>query len=229
MGVSREVAMRTSPQIDPSDEATLLERLRGGDLDAVRFLTRRFNRRLYRLARSIVRDDDAAEDIVQESYLRAITALPEFRGEASFGTWLTRIVINEALQHVRRRQPTLATRRGIAGNVVPFPPSSQADPERTMAQREIHNLLEQAIDHLPEPFRIVLVARILEGMSTEETASLLDLPPATVRSRLHRSRRLLRAEVEGRIGPLLLDAFPFAGRRCDRTTEAVVERIRASL
>jgi RNA polymerase sigma-70 factor, ECF subfamily len=221
--------MRTSPLTDPSDEAALLERVRERDLDAIRVLTRRYNRRLYRLARSIVRDDDAAEDIVQEGYLRAITALPEFRGDASFSTWLTRIVINEALQHVRRRRPTFDTDSSIASNVVSFPLSSQADPERTMAQREIHNLLEEAIDHLPEPFRIVLVARILEGMSTEETASLLDLPPATVRSRLHRSRRLLRAELEGRIGPLLLDAFPFAGRRCDRTTEAVVDRFRAQL
>jgi RNA polymerase sigma-70 factor (ECF subfamily) len=98
-----------------------------------------------------------------------------------------------------------------------------------MAQREIRNLLEEAINRLPETFRLVLVARVLEGMSTEETAVLLELPAATVRSRLHRSRRLLRAEIERRMGPLLLDAFPFAGRRCERISQAVIERLKARL
>jgi RNA polymerase sigma-70 factor, ECF subfamily len=221
--------MRTRSRFDPSDEAALLERVRGKDLDAARILVRRYNQRLYRLARAIVRDADAAEDVVQEGYVRAFAALPEFRGESAFGTWLTRIVINEALQHVRRRRPTVDLDSVIAANVLPFPLTAQGDPERSMAQLEIRNLLEEAIDRLPDAFRLVLVARVLEGMSTEETATLLDLPAATVRSRLHRSRLLLRTEIERRMGPLLLDAFPFAGRRCERTTETVIERLKAQL
>jgi RNA polymerase sigma-70 factor (ECF subfamily) len=110
--------------------------------------------------------------------------------------------------------------------IIPFPlASSTDDPERVMAQRQILRLVEEATDALPETFRLVFVARVIEGLSVEETAALLDLPPATVKTRLHRARKLIRARLEERIGPVLVDAFPFAGARCDRLTDAVLEKL----
>jgi RNA polymerase sigma-70 factor, ECF subfamily len=214
-----------------SDEAELLARARQQDETAVRTLIRQHNRRLYRLARSVLRDDSEAEDVVQETYVRAFLNLGAFRGESAFGTWLSRIVINEALGRLHRRPPVadwsdIEDRQPISGQVVPFPlVHEQSDPERTMARREIHSMLEQAIDNLPAAFRTVLIARLIEEMSIEETAALLDLRPETVKTRLHRARKLLHRALERQIGPVMTEAFPFEGRRCARVADAVVRRL----
>jgi RNA polymerase sigma-70 factor (ECF subfamily) len=177
-------------------EAELVGRAVRRDETAVRAIIQKHNRRLYRVARSIQRDDAEAEDAQQDAYLNAYQCLESFRGDASLSTWLTRIVANEALQRLRRRRPTTQP-TGEAhldgAIVIPFPGSEQQsdDPERTMAKREICQLVEHAIDELPQDFRTVLVARVLEGMSVEETAQALDLKPETVKTRLHRARRLL--------------------------------------
>jgi RNA polymerase sigma-70 factor (ECF subfamily) len=211
-------------------EDELIARARNRDEAAVRTLIRQNNQRLFRLARSIMRDDSEAEDVVQESYVRGFTRLDEFRGESALGTWLTRIVINEAYGRLRRRRVTASWEsveavHGVQAQIIPFP-SPQPDPERTMAQHEINKLLERAIDALPEPFRLVLVARLVEEMSIEETAELLDLRPATVKTRLHRARLLLRDDLERQVGPMLTDVFPFAGERCQRMADAVIARLR---
>ncbi len=211
----------------------LLARVRRREEGAIRDVVRANNRRLFRLARSIVRDDSEAEDVVQETYFRALTRLDEFRGESSLGTWLTRIAINEAYGRLRRRKSQLGWESAEAGSateaqIIPFPSwSSQADPERTMAQNQIHDILERAIDALPSPFRVVLVARLVEEMSVDETAELLGLRPETVKTRLHRARLLLRDDLERQVGPMLTAVFPFAGSRCERMAEAVVARLRA--
>jgi RNA polymerase sigma-70 factor (ECF subfamily) len=215
-----------------SDEE-LLVRARLRDERAVRALTLRYNRRLFRVARSILRNDSEAEDVVQETYVRAFTALDLFRGEAGFGTWLTRIAMNEALGRLRRRRPTVDwDTHGddrLQAEIIQFPGSAAAnDPERTMARSEIRDVLEQSIDDLPDPFRLVFVARIVEGMNVEETAELLGLRPETVKTRLHRARSLLRTTLEKQLGPALTEAFPFDGRRCERMTEQVVRRVCAS-
>jgi RNA polymerase sigma-70 factor (ECF subfamily) len=115
---------------------------------------------------------------------------------------------------------------GAEARIIPFPlGSSEADPERTMAQRQILNLVERATDDLPEVFRTVFVARVIEGLGVEETADLLGIKPETVKTRLFRARRLVREAIEKEVGPVLLDAFPFAGRRCDRLTLAVMRRL----
>jgi len=211
-------------------EDELIARARNRDEAAVRTLIRQNNRRLFRLARSIMKDDSEAEDVVQESYVRGFTRLGDFRGESSLATWLTRIVINEAYGRLRRRRITanfdsVEAAQGAEAQIIPFP-SPQLDPERTMAQREINQILERAIDALPEPFRIVLVARLVEEMSIEETAALLDLRPETVKTRLHRARRQLRDDLERQVGPMLTDVFPFAGARCERMADMVIERLR---
>jgi RNA polymerase sigma-70 factor (ECF subfamily) len=209
----------------------LLALVRAGDEVAVRALTRRYNRRLYRVARAILRDDSEAEDVVQEAYVRAFTGLDQFRGEANFGSWITRIAINEALGRLRKRRPTVAWEsygeNRTQAEIIHFPASAAImDPERAMAQSEIRGLLEQAIDALPDAFRGVFVARVVEGMTVEETAEAFGVKEETVKTRLHRARRLLQDEMEKKLGPAVTDTFPFGGHHCERMTEAVLRRLR---
>jgi RNA polymerase sigma-70 factor (ECF subfamily) len=212
------------------NDEDLVRLARERDEAAVRAITGRYNRRLFRIARSILRNDAEAEDVVQETYVRAFTGLHLFRGDAAFGTWITRIAMNEALGRLRRRRPTVdwetyGANRNEA-EIINFPASAASiDPEKTMAQSEVRAVLEHAIDELPNAFRAVFVTRIVEGMSVEETADLFGLQPETVKTRLHRARVLLRAELDRQLGPALTSTFPFGGRRCERMTEVVVRRI----
>lgn len=216
------------------DDAQLIAAARRGDHRAFRTIMERNNRRLYRLARALLKDDADAEEVVQESYLRAFAALPSFRGEASLATWLTRIVLNEALGRKRKTKATVELTAVEAmqerpGQIIWFPlMNPDANPERAVAQREIRKLLENAIDGLPEPFRLVFVMRDVEEMSIEETAMLLSIRPETVKTRLHRARRLLREALDQRLASTLKDSFPFAGARCARITDTVLTRIGAS-
>ena len=211
------------------DDAELVARIRARDADAFRTVMQRYNQRLYRVARGILRNDGEAEDAVQEAYVRAFSHLADFRGESSLATWLTRIVMNEALGRLRSQRRTVE-RGGSALNaseaeIIQFPLAGKADdPERTLAQREILNLVQKITDELPDVYRIVFMTRVIEGMSVEDTAELLGIPPETVKTRLHRARRLVREQLDKQIGPVLMDAFPFAGRRCERLTTAVLQR-----
>jgi RNA polymerase sigma-70 factor (ECF subfamily) len=226
--------LETQAETAAARDEMLLARARRRDEAAVRTIIRQNNRRLFRMARAILKDDSEAEDVVQESYVRAFTRLADFRAEAALSTWLTRIVINEAYGRLRRRRPTLeweSAEGALAAQaqIIPFPSwSSKADPETAMAQNQIHRLLERAIDALPEHFRTVLVARLVEEMSVEETADLLNLRPETVKTRLHRARLMLRADLERQIGPALIGVFPFAGARCERMAEAVLTILRTT-
>lgn len=218
------------PHPKADDDALLVDGARDRNEAAIRAIMQRNNRRLFRIARSILRNDGEAEDVVQETYVRAFTHLDGFRGDSSFATWLTRIAMNEALGRVRRRHPQVELsdlKPGVLeAQIIQFPQSSNLnDPEKSMAQREIQHVVERAIDNLPEAFRTVFVARVVEGMNLEETAELLGLKPETVKTRLHRARALLRGNVEKQIGPVVMDAFPFAGRRCERLTQAVLKRL----
>jgi RNA polymerase sigma-70 factor (ECF subfamily) len=172
------------------EDEELVARARERDEAAVRVITQRYNRRLFRVARSILRDGAEAEDVVQETYVRAFTGLDHFRGDAAFGTWITRIAMNEALGRLRKRRPIVdwesygENRR--QAEVINFPASAASnDPERIMAQGEIRAVLEHAIDELPDVFRAVFVARTVEGMTVEETADLFGLQTETVKTRLH--------------------------------------------
>ncbi len=208
------------------EEAELVKRALAGDDAAFRTIMERHNQRLYRVARSILRNDVEAEDAVQEAYINAFTHLDGFRGDSSLATWLSRITMNEALGRLRRERPSVELNERTEAQIIPFPQTTtQDDPERTMAQREILQLVERATDNLPEIFRVVFVARVIEGMSIEETADVLGLQPETVKTRLHRARRLVHEQLDKQIGPVLMDAFPFAGRRCERLTNAVMKRL----
>ena len=210
-------------------DAILVDFARQGEEAAMRTIIQRHNRRLYRTARAILRDDIEAEDVVQEVYLRAFAALDGFRGEASLSTWLTRIALNEALGRLRRRRPTsgleavdaAAGRNGV--DLIVFPGAQPpASPESELAREQIRFLLEQAIDELPEPFRVVFILRDIEEMSVEQTAQHLSLKPETVKTRLHRARRLIRATLNKRVSSAFAELFPFGGSRCDRMTERVM-------
>jgi RNA polymerase sigma-70 factor (ECF subfamily) len=212
-------------------EVDLVARARTRNETAIRAIIQQHNRRLYRIARSILRDDADAEDAVQETYLKAFSHLDEFRGDAAIGTWLCRIVINEALGRRRRRRPTVdwdtMDEIGTPSEIVRLASTtSQVDPERATARHQIQHLLEHAIDRLPEDFRMVLIARVVEEMSIEETAALLNIKAETVKTRLHRARRMLRSAVEAHVGPVLQDVFPFEDPRCERIADAVVRGLK---
>lgn len=212
----------------PSDDFDLVRRSLARDELAFRAIMLRHNRKLYRIARGIVRNDADAEEVVQEAYVRAFMHLQEFRGDSSLATWLSRITINEALGKLRRkrsRPEVQAEEPRLEAQIIAFPQTANEDPEKTMAQRQILQLVEQATDNLPEKFRLVFITRVIEGMSVEETAKILGIPPETVKTRLHRARRLVREQLDKQIGPVLMDAFPFAGRRCERVTQSVLFRL----
>jgi RNA polymerase sigma-70 factor, ECF subfamily len=223
---------RTDPA-EASDTLADLELARRAvarDRHAFRAIMTSHNQRLFRLARSIVRNDNEAEDVVQEAYVRGFAHLDQFRGESSLATWLSRIVINEALGRLRKKRRTASVAsfadQSCNATIVQFPvDNTSGDPERTMAQRQILQLVEQATDALPDIYRTVFVARVIEGLSVEETAELFGLRAETVKTRLHRARRLVRERLDEQIGPVLLSAFPFAGRRCERLTAAVMGRL----
>ncbi len=220
-----------APQIAPvgTADAELVRRARGRDEAAIRLILQSNNRRLYRIARGILRNDSEAEDVVQETYVRAFTHLENFRGDSSLATWLARIAMNEALG-LRRQRPgvewTSLPPGTLEAQIIQFPLSATSvDPEKSMAQREIQHVVEHAIDELPDAFRIVFITRVIEGMNVEETAEILGLKPETVKTRLHRARTILREKVEKIIGPVVMEAFPFAGKRCERLTGAVLKRL----
>jgi RNA polymerase sigma-70 factor (ECF subfamily) len=225
MPVSTAIAQQR--QIDDID---LVRRAAQRDRSAIRGIIKSHNQRLFRLARAIVKRDEDAEDVLQEAYLRAFANLDGFRGDSSLSTWLSRITINEALTRLRKgkrlKQGSVAMEIANDAQIIPFPGnSSEFDPERLVAQRELLRLVEHAIDDMADAFRSVFVARVIEGLSVEETAEVLDIQPTTVKTRLHRARKMIRERLEAEIGPVLVDAFPFAGKRCDRLTVAVLDKL----
>jgi RNA polymerase sigma-70 factor, ECF subfamily len=220
-------------QCTTSTDAELAGRLRRGDAAVFRILMQRHNQRLFRMARSILRDSADAEDAVQDAYVLAFTRINQFRQAASLGTWLSRIVLNEAFRRLRQRKDM----SGLDGNddfsgkapiaqVIPFPGAQgQTTPEEDAARAEIRRVLERAIDNLPDMFRVVFVLREIEQMSVEETAACLDIPVGTVKTRLHRAHYLLGRSLRQQLSPNLTGVFPFAGERCSRIIARVLERL----
>ncbi|HEX6229748.1 MAG TPA: RNA polymerase sigma factor [Solirubrobacterales bacterium] len=202
-----------------SDEE-VVERVLAGDTSLFEILMRRYNQRLFRVARSILSDDTEAEDVMQEAYVRAFRELANFRGEARFSTWLTRIACHEALARARKGR-RLVRLIPHGGGEPPDPPAETAGPERDMENRELQAVLREAVEVLPDPLRSVFCLREIEGLSTEQTADALGLSEENVRVRLHRAKRSLRQKLDERIGREVRRLYLFEAPRCDRMVAAV--------
>jgi RNA polymerase sigma-70 factor (ECF subfamily) len=213
-------------------DAELVRAAQEGSASALRLIVRRHNQRLYRVARAIVRDDSEAEEVLQEAYLSAFQSLANFRADAKLSTWLTRIVANKAISRLHRKDTAVSldaldTIDRIQAEVVGMP-HLDFDPERTTARVQVRELLERAIDNLPAPFRTVFVLRMVEQLSVKETASSLGIPEETVKSRLHRAKKLMREQLQTELGSALTDTFPFQDPRCAEFTDALLVRLTRS-
>lgn len=220
-----------SPESAPDTEVA--RRVSLGDHHAFEGLMRRYNGRLFRVARAILRDDAEAEDALQDAYIDAYRHIDGFQGTATLGTWLTRVVANQALMHLRRRRRhsvVVSFDAGDPDRPIPEPPDERAEsPPDTALRGEIRRLIERRIDELPVAFRTVFVMRDVEDMTVQETADCLGIPAATVRTRLFRARALLRAALARDIDITTGDVFGFAGDRCDRIVTAVLARLAGNI
>lgn len=208
----------TTAQI-PDEE--VVRRVIAGETVLFEILMRRYNQRVYRSVRAIVRDDAEAEDVVQQAYVNAYQHLRQFEERSRFSTWLTRIAINEALARVRRRQ----MRVEVAEETMLELEAETHDPERQAATAELRNVMESEISALPEVYRAVVMLRDVEGLSTAETAECLSISDDLVKQRLHRARTLLRDQLFRRAGIGVETLFAFGFARCDRVVAAVMSRI----
>ncbi|WP_366556446.1 RNA polymerase sigma factor [Aquibaculum sediminis] len=220
------------PDIGPdTSEADLIAAARDGREAAVRELVRRNNPRLFRVARGIVESDAEAEDVVQEAYLAAFGKLEQFRGEASFSTWITRIAINAARMRLRRAYlqesyDTVTEEQIDTTSVLPFPGSEQERPEAALGRAQLRALMEQAVAQLPSDLRLPFLLYEVEGMSIQKIAGDLSLNPITVKTRLFRARRRLRAVIEAEILGGFDAIFPFDGLRCAGMADRVVTALK---
>lgn len=219
---------------DTDSDADVVRRIAAGDQDALTKLMRRYNQRMYRVARSILRNDADAEEAVQEAFYCAYRAMARFRGEAALSTWLVRIVVNESKRRLRKinRLSTWLEFNSDA-SLDDITADTNMDehisyqPEAGLMNTQTRHLLEKHIDRLPDVFRAVFVLRAVEELSVDETAACLGIPAATVRTRYFRSRALLRKALRQEMGEGINNVFSFAGHRCDRIVAAVLTRIQA--
>lgn len=215
----------TSPPADSWTDEEVVQQILGGDVASFELLMRRYNQRLFRVARSILGEDTEAEDVVQEAYVRAYEHLRQFEGRAQIATWLTKIAVYEATARRRKRRRL----RLVASSEAETPPVESAvnsrDASDAASQHELRRVLADAVDALPSDLRVVFTMRIVERVSTKETAECLGLTPANVKVRLHRARSQLRTSIDQRIGKEARQLFAFAGDRCDRIVANVMLRI----
>jgi len=222
--VSIGPATLESRAVNDTDEA-LVERARAHDRAAFELLMRRHNQRVYRVVRSLLRDADEIEDVIQQSYLQAFLHLDQFGGNARWSTGVCRIAINEALARIRQRGRFVSIDAASEEAMADFSKGPDGDPERKAAGREFGAMVEQAIDGLPDIYRSVLILREIEGMTTEETAAVLGVEIDVVKTRLHRARAALRSAIENRVGEQMQSAFTFGNERCDRVVAAVLAKL----
>lgn len=214
-----ETILRTGNAL--SDEE-VVQRVLAGETALYEIIMRRYNQRLYRAVRSVLRDEDEIEDVMQDAYVRAYKHLADFEGRSQFSTWLIRIAMHEAFARLRRsarlQQPDDESPNGGMEMV----PATSLDPEQSTSRGELARLLESAISGLPEQFRTVIMLRDIEELSTAETAEALSISEENVKTRLHRGRAMVRRSLYSKIGTDAHDAFIFMGDRCDRLVERVL-------
>lgn len=233
MAVKAESAVRATRRVLADlPEPSLLERAQAGEAMAFEEIMRRNNRRLFRIALAVSKNEAEAEEVVQEAYLKAFSSLAGFGGRSSLSTWLSRIAVNEALDRQRRARPTVnlsVIAGGKEDHLAPQDegpwPKAPESPESLAARGELGGLAEKAIEALPQAFRVVFVLRAVEGYSVAETAEVLEIAPITVKTRFFRARHRLKAALQQEMEGAFAEAYPFAGARCDRIVEAVLTRL----
>src|SRR5689334_9751600 len=228
--------LASRPADDALDDVELARRVGQRDERAFELLMRRHNQMLYRIARSILRDDAEAEDAVQDGYLAAFRNISGFRGGSRLSTWLARVVINECYGRLRKRKRAGVVLSFDAASVVPqgqgdaeegaMSESMAEGPDAAASRGEVRRMLERNIDALPDQFRTAFILREVEEMSVDEAAACLGVPAATVRSRAFRARALLREAMAREVDVATVQAFGFAGERCDRIVAGVLARWR---
>ena len=212
-------------QWDALSDEQVVAQVISGQTALFEVLMRRHNERIYRAARAIVRDEREAEDVMQQAYVNAYSHLRQFDGRAQFSTWLTRIAVHEALARIRRRARLTEFLPDQHSQEPPMHFSRPPDPERQAFSRELGTLLERAIDRLPNGAREVFMLRQVEGMSTAETAEILDVSEDVVKTRFSRARASLRRDLSEQVGVASSETFRFLRPRCDRVVAAVLARI----
>lgn len=229
--VSTHRAEARASSFDGVPDSGLIELTLNGESAAFATIMRRNNRRLFRIARGILGVDADAEDAVQECYVNAYLNLSRFEGRSKLSTWLSRMVVNEALGQIRRRKRIVSApaddRPGQPeqDNVVNLYGNNTPGPDEQMSRRQLRKMIEDAVDRLPESFRTVFLLREVEGMTVSEIAETLDIAEATVKTRNFRARKLLRTAIEARMEPAVREAFLFLGERCDRMVARVLDRL----
>jgi len=207
--------------VGPLDDAELVRRIRGGETALFELVMRRYNQRLFRLLRSLLRDEAEAEDVLQDAYVRAYAHLGQLEQPERLASWLTHIAVHEAKARLRRRGRFADVKEGPLRAV----PSPSSDPEQEMLGKQLQRVLISAIDDLPVGYRTVFVLRDVEGMSTAEVSESLRVSEQAVKMRLHRARAALRQVLFDRVGAAALPPFAFAGDRCDRIVAGVLARL----
>lgn len=217
--------------VESADDEELARRCAAGDRDAMASVIGANNQRLFRAAWSILRSRQEAEEAVQSAYLHAFAKIASFEGRSSIATWLTRIVINEALG---RRRAASRRRRALAEQGVAMfddyrtqlmRGSDSETPDVSVAREQLRKMIEQAVEELPDQYRTVFILRDVEGVSGDETAEILGIPTATVKTRLFRSRQKLKALLAPEVSAVLSGTFPFAGLDCAALTARVLARL----
>ena len=209
-------------------DAEIVDRVRNGDTALFEILMRRHNQRVYRVARAVVKDENEAEDVMQQAYISAFTHLKQFENRSRFSTWLTRITVHEALSRRRKQraeEPLPDSDRDTSGMPMDTFATTTPDPERQAYAGELRSLIETAVDALPEAYRTVFMLRDIEGLSTSETAEGLELGEEAIKTRLHRARAMVRRAVTAAVGGAARGAFDFHAVRCDRVVAAVLGQI----
>lgn len=208
---------------DALSDAEIVRRVRGGETALFELIMRRYNQRIFRTVRAILRDDAEAEDVMQQAYVNAYTHLDQFAERATFATWLTRIAINEAFARIRPRALRIA--HDVDDTMMEQLPSNAPDPEQQASAAQLRSLVEAQIGRLPEAYRTVLMLREVEGLDTSEVAVCLDVSEDVVKTRLYRARTILRDSIYRHAGLTFDSLFTFGQSRCDRMVATVMARI----
>jgi len=220
-------AILEQTKMEAWSDQEIVSRVLAGETALYELIMRRYNQRLYRAVRAILRDENETEDVMQDAYVRAYQHLNEFAGRSQFSTWLTRIAVHEAFARLRQRGHMTQLDEVSLEADTSMLYSKSENPEQYASKAELGKLLEEAILNLPEQFRSVVMLRDVEEMCTAETADALEISQENVKTRLHRGHALLRKELLARVSSNASSAFPFMGERCDRVVVSVLQRINA--